>query len=340
MVKKSKEESLENKLYVKLNKLTPEGVEAYLDSLLRKCLEAVLQEDYLTLGSLEDVLNKSIGILAYKISNFNLLYSNVKLKIVTEYLAKYINVEDVEALNFIKVVPEFINAETVEKTLAYKKYERHFYYFDHGYFLVAENEAYSIIQHEGEQLTINFKGNKEIGLAGIGYNIDYFEDLNTLKAFMNVPTEEESEHIKYLNIKKELAMIDKYEAHYERWERFNKQHPLKVNEDGTYYKAEEFIDPNFKEPLQDYEHIYYNKENERFIAIIDKTYLVIYDKQEQKRLIIWTTSDKEFFYKFCDYCLGLEPKELEVPEESSEVDPTEEAAENNSSENAVPINEG
>ena len=250
--------------------------------------------------------------MAYKISNFNLVYSNVKLKIVTEYLAKYINVEDVEALKFINTVPEFINAETVEKRLAYERFNRHYYYFNHDYNLLAENEAYSIIEEEGEQLTINFKGNKEIGLAQIGYNIDYFEDFNTLKAFMNVPTEEESEHIKYLNIKKELAMIDKYEAHYERWERFNKQHPLKVNEDGTYYKAEKFIDPYFKEPLQDYKQIYYNKENERFIAIIDKTYLVIYDKQEQKRLIIWTVSDKEFFYKFCDYCLGIEPKKLDV----------------------------
>lgn len=65
-----------------------------------------------------------------------------------------------------------------------------------------------------------------------------------------------------------------------------------------------------------------------YIAIIDSTYLVIYDKLKSKRLIIWTISEnREFYYKFCDYCLGIEPKEIDVPEEDF-------------SENAVPTDEG
>ena len=64
MIKQKKEKNLETKLYSKLNRLTAEEVEPYLESLIRKCLEAVIQEDYLTLGNVEDLLNKSIGILA------------------------------------------------------------------------------------------------------------------------------------------------------------------------------------------------------------------------------------------------------------------------------------
>lgn len=118
--KKKEEESLEEQLRIKLDNFTPEEAEGYLKVLLRKCLEATIKEDYLVLGNTEELLNKSILILDFKINNFNLFYSNLKLEVATEYLAKYIDVKEVEAFNFLNVVPKFYKEpkETIEEKTA------------------------------------------------------------------------------------------------------------------------------------------------------------------------------------------------------------------------------
>ena len=108
MVNKNVKKELEFKLKQQLNNFNPEEVEAYLEVLLKKCLAATIKKDYLTLGSVEDILNKSIVILASEISNFNLMYSNLKLKVATEELAKYVELDNAEAFNFFNVLPEFI----------------------------------------------------------------------------------------------------------------------------------------------------------------------------------------------------------------------------------------
>ena len=316
MVKKKKEkESLENKLYYKLNKLEPEEVEPYLESLIRKCLEAVIQEDYLTLGNVEDLLNKSIGILAYKIKNFNLLYSNAKLNVVTEYLAKYVNVKELQALDFIKIVPDVINAETVEKTLDYKRYERHFYYFNEDS-VILENEAYiCILEEDSENLNIIDKTSKnginEHDVATVGFlecSYNWSDEFEVLEGFItNSVVKEPSEHIKYVKIKKELEKVDLYERYFEA---------IELSPDN--------ICSFFSSPFET--EITYCKENDKFIAVIDKYHLHIYYKETGASIKIYLRSNKEFLYKFCDYCLGLEPKEIDVPEEDSSEESVEEVS--------------
>ena len=112
---------LEYKLRQKLNNFNPEEVEAYLEVLLRKCLDATIEKDYLALGSVEDILNKSIVILSSKVSNFNIMYSNLKLKVATEYLAKYVELDNTEAFKFFNVLPEYI--EKPEKVIEENKKE-------------------------------------------------------------------------------------------------------------------------------------------------------------------------------------------------------------------------
>ena len=104
--KSSKE--LEFKLQQKLNNFNPEEVESYLEVLLKKCLEATIEKDYLALGTVEDILNKSIVIFSSNIQNFSLMYSNVKLKVAIQYLAKYIELDNTEAFKFFNVLPKTI----------------------------------------------------------------------------------------------------------------------------------------------------------------------------------------------------------------------------------------
>lgn len=122
MIKKkiSTEEELEQKLKQQLNNFNPSEVETYLEVLLKKCLEATIKKDYLALGNAEDILNKSIVIFTYKISNFNLMYSNIKLKVASEYLANYIELDNTKALNFFNVLPDFYERpkETIEEKTA------------------------------------------------------------------------------------------------------------------------------------------------------------------------------------------------------------------------------
>ena len=108
MANKTTTKELEFKLKQKLNNFNPEEVEAYLEVLLRKCLAATKEKDYLALGSVEDILNKSIVILASKVLNFNIMYSNLKLKVATEELAKYIELDNTEAFNFFNMLPEYV----------------------------------------------------------------------------------------------------------------------------------------------------------------------------------------------------------------------------------------
>lgn len=324
MVSNKEENTLENKLYSKLKNLKPEEVEVYLESLLRKCLEAVIQEDYLTLGSAEDVLNKSIGILAYNINNFSLLYSNAKLKVVTEYLTKYVNVKDVQALDFINVVPDFINAETVERTLAYKRYERHFNYFNEDS-VILENEAYIIIfEEDSENLNIIDKTSKnginehEVVTAGfLEESYNWSDEWEVLEGFItNSVVKEPSEHIKYVKIKKTLEKVDLYEDYFQAIE-----------------SNPERICSFFSTPFES--EITYCKENDKFIAVMDKYHLHIYYKETGASIKIYLRGRKEFLYKFCDYCLGLKPKKINDPEEDnvptseeSSEDPTENISNN------------
>lgn len=121
MVKNNPNKELEYKLRQQLNNFNPEEVESYLEVLLRKCLEATVEKDYLALGSVEDILNKSIVILSSKVKNFSLMYSNVKLKVATDYLAKYIEVDNAEAFKFFNVLPEFIEEEPSNISIETKK---------------------------------------------------------------------------------------------------------------------------------------------------------------------------------------------------------------------------
>ena len=91
----------------------------------------------------------------------------------------------------------------------------------------------------------------------------------------------------------------------------------------SFHHEKIFEDPYFKEPLES--EIYYNKENEHFLVIMDTYHLVIYDKRKtfNNRIVLYiSTTEREFLYKFSDYCLGLTPKPLEEesdPEEDEDI---------------------
>ena len=304
-------------------------IETYLESLLDKCLSSLIIGDLSTYENTKLLLNETILKIAPLIKNFHYFYNDIKLRIATKHLKKLLDVPDLEILSDINVVPNLLTFEDVKliaKTTDFLRFENHYNYFNHNHSII-ENKAYTLII-EADELKIILKDSTEIAIGteiGIGEGcLDYSEELEILKAFItNSDVKEPDEETYYLNLKKELASIDRYEEHFKRWERFNENNPMekRTKEDGTvYYHIEQYEDPYFKKPLET--KIYYNKENEHFLVLMDTYHIVIYDKTKavNNRIVLYIDpEEREFFYKFSDYCLGLRPKEESVPEEDEDV---------------------
>ena len=307
-------------------------IESYLEGLLDKGLDSLIKEDYSTYSNTKLLLNENILKIAPLVKNFHYFYNDIKLRIATKHLKKLLDVSELDILSDINVVPNILTPEDVKelvKTKEFLEFERHYNYFGYEHKII-ENKAYTLIIDTDEMLKIILKDSNEIAIGteiGVGEGcLDYHEELEVLKAFIsNSDVKEPDEETYYLNLKKELAAIKRYEEHFKRWERFNETNPLqkKTNEDGTsYWYQERYDDPYFKEPLET--EIYYNKENEHFLVIMDTFHLIIYDKYKaaNNRIVLYIdTTEREFLYKFSDYCLGLTPKPLEeeFPDEDEDV---------------------
>ena len=316
----------------RIRKFDTYKIESYLENLLDKCLDSLINEDYSTYENTKMLLNETILKIAPLIKNFHYFYNDIKLKIAAKHLKKLLDVSELDILSDINVVPNTLSFEDVQqiiKTKEFLEFEKHYNYFGYEHKII-ENKAYTLILDSDELLKIILKDYNEIAIGteiGVGEGcLDYTEELEVLKAFIsNSDVKEPDEETYYLNLKKELAAIERYEKHYERWERFNDKYTeLRTDEKGNHYIHYEkiFEDPYFKEPLET--EIYYNKENENFLVIMDTYHLIIYDKRKalNNRIVLYIdTTEREFLYKFSDYCLGLEPKPLEeeVPEEDEDV---------------------
>lgn len=260
MKNKKTKELYDSKLHGKLNNFNPSEAEAYLKVLLRKCLEATIKEDYLTLGNTEELLNKSILILAYKINNFNLFYSNLKLEVATEYLAKYIDVNEAEAFKFLNVLPEFykepketIEVKTAEEMLIKIKCCSHYvedYYYcleDSLNFLYDFNLMFGSFEGLApfiiriNSLIIGFYERVEKAFEEIEKYYEYEEDLNN-KLWLGSDKENETIYLLLYGIKRTKEIKEEYEEF--------KNNPFYKT---SKYRAEGLISRLFrlKEPIED-----------------------------------------------------------------------------------------
>lgn len=298
-LKRKDKESLEFKLKEKLNNFNPSEVESYLELLLRKCLAATIEKDYLTLGNVEDILNKSIVILGSKVKNFNLMYSNLKLKVATEELAKYIELDKAEAFNFFNVLPEFITTEEAKQLEDVEDYKyftwaKNHIYKEWSYYELFENEKYSIIYDSAEILILEKEGTSKIAFESWDGNLEVLEafvkDSNELK-----PTEA----LDVFSIMADMKQSEK---------------DIRI-EKGYGYIMEFFRNDtyfNFEKA-----NINYFKENEKYIAIVTSEGLlfIIHKETAKYNTFSFFIADiKDNLFSFLDYCLGVPTEEAKVPE--------------------------
>ena len=295
MVKLTKEQELELKLKQQLNNFNPSEVESYLLALLEKCLAAAERKDYLALGSVEELLNRSIVILASKVKNFNLMYTNLRLKAVTKYLAKYIEVDNAEAFNFINVLPEFVTLEEAELIANTKDYENYSYAkrnLKYNYELF-NNEKYSILYNNDSLLILEKGTDSKIAFESWDGDLEIFERFITGSNSNNETIE--------------VISLMQHEKESERAERVEKIYPYIME----FFKTYTYF--NFTEG-----NILYFKENPSYMAIVTSDYfLFIYEKETGlfNTFTNFSYNIKENIYRFLDYCLGVPTEEeAKVPE--------------------------
>lgn len=298
-LKPKKEEPLEIQLKQKLNNFNPSEVESYLELLLKKCLVAAVNKDYLTLGNVEELLNKSIVILDSKVKNFNLMYTNLKLKVVTEELAKYIELDNAEAFKFLNVLPEFVTLEEAKELESVEDYKyftwaKNDIYKEWSYYELFENEKYSIIYDSANILILEKEGNSKITFESWDGNLE------VLEAFINNRNElKPNEASEVFSI---MANIKQTEKDI----RIEKAYGYIMD----FFKNDTYF--NFSES-----NINYFKENEKYIAIVtSEGLLFIINKETAKynTFSFFIADIKDNLFSFLDYCLGVPTEEAKVPE--------------------------
>lgn len=295
----AKEESLEFKLKQQLNNFNPSEVESYLEVLLKKCLVAAANKDYLTLGNVEEILNKSIVILGPKVKNFNLMYSNLKLKVATEELAKYIELDKAEAFNFFNVLPEFVTLEEAKQLenvedYEYFKWAKNHIYKEWSYYELFENEKYSIIYDSANILILEKEGNSKIAFESWDGNLEILEafvkDSNELKP---------NEALEVFSIMADMKQSEK---------------DIRI-EKGYGYIMEFYLNDNYFNFEK--ANINYFKENDKYIVIVTSEGLLFIIHKETAKyntFSFFIPDIKDNLFSFLDYCLGLPTEEAKVPE--------------------------
>lgn len=279
-------------------------------------LKAVKENDYLTLGTLEETIRKSIIISSSNIKNFNILFDNIKIKVLTEELANYIDVKELEVFNSININPKLEEPEKVnnpnETLVAYHD-------------LLTE---YSINSINNSNLFVNIVlSHYRLHIKGLD-ELQYLNNEITYSALITPIINPEV----LIDFVKNAPAIDISNKELYLYSKFIDN--TFINNPEEVQKANKW---NFEgNTISETSFIYYAKYNEKYIVLIDESYLEIIEKESYKvsRYSI-AEEEIEFLIIFSDYCLGLKPNLLEVPEE----DPTEKVAAEDSSENAVPTNE-
>lgn len=378
---------LEYKLGQKLNNFNPAEVEAYLEVLLKKCLAATKEKDYLALGNVEDILNKSIVILAAKVSNFNLMYSNLKLKVATEELANYIELDNTEAFKFFNMLPEFIeepsniSVETKKEMLTEVYYitehiERSYNYLhlllDYLYMLTKGKEG----TEEGSKIEAAFSHLIELAYNKLEESFQELEKYDFKKESLETDLILGNEEEKKVTFDL-LFYLDSIKEFKEKVEKL-KENPF--NDVAKFLFTDKVaLIFGLREPIEDLEEFKQSLTEEKDIAVYNcilegyvatiptynfKTFEIIpaevpeVDPNEPEIKVTKEFLEQEIEYlenlpewlknnlNITDEVINAKKEKLknfseeDVPEEnSSEVNPTEKVAAEDSSENAVPTDE-
>lgn len=280
-----KEEKLteEEKLNNQLRNFTIEEIEAYIELLLTKSLEAVEKEDLTTYGSIEKTLNNSLIIFSSKVRNFNILYNRIKLRVANKFLKKYLNNNSLSVLEDVSITGTFLSVEEATKIteskefLAYKEAKANLTVptkvevFDNNKYFVDYYSSYEIcILDKDTGIRFNceeLQGSTEV-LKALVEGESYLLDNDKL-IYKDVPIEA---------IAVEEERILKY-----------KHNSLEI---------EEYFNFNDSFIVQS------DFENGGFIDIIHKT--------TKTKCSIWAscTNDTVFLIQFFDYCLGKQGKRI------------------------------
>lgn len=121
---KSEKLTDEEKLNIQLRNFTIEEIEAYIELLLTKCLEAIEKEDLSTYGSIEKTLNNSLIIFSSKVRNFNIIYNRIKLRVANKFLKKYLNNNNLSVLEDVSITGTFLTVEEAEKIAEAEEFKR------------------------------------------------------------------------------------------------------------------------------------------------------------------------------------------------------------------------
>ena len=277
---KSEKLTDEEKLNIQLRNFTIEEIEAYIELLLTKCLEAIEKEDLSTYGSIEKTLNNSLIIFSSKVRNFNIIYNRIKLRVANKFLKKYLNNNNLSVLEDVSITGTFLTVEEAEKIAEaeefkrFKKAKNRLTKADLTTNEVYSNDRYS---YYVDLFTLT---DKETGFYS---EVDVDSNLELLKAFITKDSAILDSNEKAALTKEDVPIIEI------------------VKED---IKLEAKAKLPSKYDLEDF--VYYN-ENEVFLALVDNYDLIIYHKRTGTKVLIESFNKENWFLKeFASYCMGKE----------------------------------
>ena len=303
-------------------------VKKYLKALLTKCLEALAEEDYTKYNLAESVLNENIVRIGSSLENFEEFYSNLKNEVAIDFLKQLLGTDNISVLaannpvEAIIITPE--KAKLIKETFEFIQYsvakqEIYNYLDSMDYYKIFENEAYTVIFNVTSTIIID-KKNLTGNYLDSNYRFKFGAELDVLEGFVtNRP-----ELITALTISERILLAENEPD-------FSNDLDFK------------YIEESVEEGLA-----YYN-ENDYFIVVMNDSLYKIFNKSTGKAFILYYIVGQEdvnksirFLADFSDYCLGVKGtlnKDVRQQEEEVLIDSTEKVAAEDSSENAVPINE-
>ena len=303
-------------------------VKKYLKALLTKCLEALAEEDYTKYNLAESVLNENIVRIGSSLENFEEFYSNLKNEVAIDFLKQLLGTDNISVLaannpvEAIIITPE--KAKLIKETFEFIQYsvakqEIYNYLDSMDYYKIFENEAYTVIFNVTSTIIID-KKNLTGNYLDSNYRFKFGAELDVLEGFVtNRP-----ELITALTISERILLAENEPD-------FSNDLDFK------------YIEESVEEGLA-----YYN-ENDYFIVVMNDSLYKIFNKSTGKAFILYYIVGQEdvnksirFLADFSDYCLGVKGtlnKDVRQQEEEVLIDLTEKVAAEDSSENAVPINE-
>lgn len=301
VLKNETDYNIENKVAM----LKGSNINNYYENLLKHMLKAIKSNDYLKLGGLEEILNKSVIVSSKNVKNFSLIYATVKNKVLAEELTNYLELEEAEAFETFKVEPEYLTleeAESVNSAYQFNNYSKYVNY------LKERGTDFNFKTNNGFNLLLNVLGIKlEIDKIEFTSVLDYGNNINLLYDFI------ENSNIKQLSeetINKINTFLDKlynykfdfgaYIIPYNEFKEANKWDLTDLKIDISSFLNIEMIE---------LVNIVYAKYNDKYLVLMDREYFILVEIESLK---VYSSEmyeeDTEFLAIFSDYCLGLEPE--------------------------------